>query len=46
MRSQYSKVLPLIIFKASGANKATAPILLGSGATHMKLHLILCLDKQ
>ena len=37
---------PLIIFKASGANKAAAQLLLGSGATHVKLHLILCLDKQ
>ena len=36
---------PLIIFKASGVNKAIAPIT-DSGATHVKLRLILCLDKQ
>ena len=37
---------PLIILRDSGVNKAVAQLLLDSGATHMKLCLILCLEKQ
>ena len=44
MRSQYSKQSPIIL-RDSGVNKTVALITI-SVATHVKLHLILFLDKQ